>query len=136
MGMREDFVAAVMRLIGTPVVHRGRVAGVALDCVGVPKVALSSLGIPIRLDDVYGRFPKPDQLLSGLADYCNRVAVSDRAPGDVLALYAGRQPRHVAVHVGVNECGQDLAVGARDSVVSNGPVQESAIHSVWRLRCL
>lgn len=95
---REQFLAAVKSCIGTPVVHRGRKIGQALDCVGIIVAALAACGEALhdRLD--YGRIPSGDQLASGLSNAgFRRVDVEDRRPGDVLQVFAGREPRHAVV---------------------------------------
>jgi hypothetical protein len=131
---REQFLAAVESCVGTPVVHRGRTIGQALDCVGVVVASMATCEIVLadRLD--YGRIPSGDQLAAGLehAGFV-RVAVEDRRPGDVLQVYAGQEARHAVVLVADG----DLIVHAygKGNRVAKAPLG-SRIGACWRHRRL
>jgi hypothetical protein len=43
-----EIVAIARETIGTPYAHQGRVAGLALDCAGVPVTSQSVLACPSR----------------------------------------------------------------------------------------
>jgi hypothetical protein len=135
---REQFLAAVKSLCGTPVVHRGRVAGPrgGVDCVGVPLVALALCGATVDMHaDIYGMVPDSDQLEAGLARYCDRLDVAVAGPGDLLQVYHGRKPRHVMVWTGRTQAGQAMAVHAwgKGACVREVVVAES-IAGAWRVR--
>lgn len=112
MSAREQFLAAVTSFVGTPVQHAGRTPGVGLDCVGVAIAACRRIGMEVDDTRTYDRLPSGDQLRAGLLGYCDEVPVADRIPGDLLQVFFGKQPRHLVVLVGQNECGQDVVVQA------------------------
>lgn len=132
MNAREQFLAAVKSCIGTPVVHRGRAIGQALDCVGVISASMAACGIEMADRRDYGRIPSADQLAAGLehADFV-RVAVEDRRPGDVLQVFAGAEARHAVVLVGDG----DAIVHAygKGNRVAQAPLG-SRIFACWRHR--
>ncbi|MFY9342229.1 MAG: hypothetical protein WAT39_07060 [Planctomycetota bacterium] len=133
---RAQFVAAVESLLGTPVRHKGRVAGRGVDCVGVPLVALALLGIVVPEPESYSRLPGEDQLAAGLARYCDPIGLDVAQPGDLLQVFVGSQARHVHVVTGKNECGQLLTVhawGRGDRVQRAIPER---IRAAWRVRGL
>lgn len=109
---RAAFIEVVESYIGTPVAHRGRVPHVGLDCVGLIIAACRELGMVIPEPSPYGRLPDADTLRAGLRPYCTEMPGTMRVPGDILQVYAGRQPRHVVVYTGQNECGQHIVVHA------------------------
>jgi hypothetical protein len=97
---REQFLAAVRSCIGTPVGHRGRTIGKALDCVGVPWAACVACGMEMVETPAYRRLPTGEQLRAGLAIFCDEVA--DPAAAHLLQVYVREVPRHVVVPVGVS----------------------------------
>lgn len=127
ISMRSAFIRLVESYVGTPVVHRGRVPHVGLDCVGVLIAACRELGLEVPEPPPYGKIPDADTLRAGLRPYCTEMPASMRVPGDILQVYAGRQARHVVVFTGLNKCGQQLVVHAWGK---NGVVQRALLDSI------
>ena len=121
---RNAFVSLVEGYIGTPVVHRGRIPHIGLDCVGLAIAACRALGMDVPEPPIYGKLPDADVLRAGLNLYCSERPAATRVPGDLLQVYAGKQARHVVVFTGVNSCGQHLVVHAWGK---NGVVQRAIL---------
>jgi cell wall-associated NlpC family hydrolase len=130
---RADFIAAVESLAGTPVVHRGRVAGPrgGVDCVGVVLVALAMCGVNLLEVEPYGLVPDADQLTAALSRYCDRVEVRDARPGDVLQVAVGARPRHVQVLVDSRHV---VHAWAKGRIVRRVRWEPRETIQAWRLR--
>lgn len=131
---RDQFVEAVRSLVGTPYQHRGRIAGQALDCVGVPIAAMALCGVVLPEPPPYGTVP--GGLLEQLAPLADQVVYSERAPGDLLAIWWAGEPRHLAVVVD-RLPGRDIIVHAKANlgrVAAQSLPAGFRVHSVWRLR--
>lgn len=94
---RQQYLDAVASCIGTPVGHRGRTIGGALDCVGVPWAAATACGLVLPATQVYGSHPTGDELASGLAGYADRCERMEDA--HMMQVMIGRHARHVVVPV-------------------------------------
>tara|TARA_R110000822_G_scaffold137399_9_gene274903 strand:- start:425 stop:853 length:429 start_codon:yes stop_codon:yes gene_type:complete len=130
----DDFVVAVESLIGTRIVHRGRSRN-GIDCVGVPIVALRSLGLDAEEPKSYGVIPDADLLTGYLRKCCRLVAFEDRRAGDLLQVRVGNQGRHLAVITGVESDTQSVvvAVVAKRKKVIRTVRDLSQTVAVWRL---
>ncbi len=130
---RADFIAAVMRCVGTQVGHRGRTIDGALDCVGVPWAACRAVGLDVPDTQDYGIFPGGDELATGLRGYC--TATDDRDAAHIYQVLAGRQARHVVVPVGVDEHGRHMVVHAwgKQRRVELTPLAHTIV-TMWRIR--
>ena len=129
---RDAFIESVRKCIGTPVVHMGRRCGKALDCVGLPWAACKDAGLELSDTDTYDGLPSGENLTTGLSAFCTQV--EDPAAAHLWQVYHGKQPRHVVVPVGSNECGQPLvvhALGKRRAVIET--VFDGAIAVYWRI---
>lgn len=125
---REQFLAAVISCIGTPVGHYGRTIGKALDCVGVPWASCVACGMHLEPTTRYRRLPTGEELRAGLSQYCDEVG--HVADAHILQVYAGAEPRHVVVPVGLRD---DGAVRVVHAWRKNGVVQEAVlVDRVWR----
>ncbi len=95
-----EFVLAARALVGVPYRHQGRTPR-GLDCLGLLVLAASRCGIfPLQAGRTdYGRAPL-DELLAGLADYCDQVEGDE--PGTILAIRwpGDRRAGHVAICAG------------------------------------
>jgi cell wall-associated NlpC family hydrolase len=131
---RNAFVRLVESYIGTPVVHRGRLPHIGLDCVGLAIAACRELGMDIPEPSVYGKLPDADVLRAGLSLYCREVLVSSRVPGDLLQVYAGKQARHLVVFTGVNASNQHLVVHAwgKNSIVQRA-ILDDVVAACWAI---
>lgn len=130
MIQREEFIAAVRRLVGCPVTHRGRDPRFGVDCVGVPIAALASLGVQVRELHSYGTMPSEAQIAAEFERHCARVNIVDRQPGDLLQVRFGEEARHVVVLVGTDVCVE--AVG-RMGRVREVPLRPARVRAAWRL---
>lgn len=128
------FVGAVKFTVGTPYKHRGRIAGVGLDCVGVPMCALAMCGVILPEPPPYGMFP--GSIIHGLTGHCIEVPMCDRTEGDLLAILWKNEPRHAAVIVS-REGDADMIVHALariGKVAMHQMHRGYRVHSCWRFR--
>ena len=97
--LRARFLAEVRKEIGTPYRLQGRLAGVGLDCAGLPVVAARRAGLEVVEAADYGRRPDPALLLRCLeATGLKRLhGLHQALPGDLLVLRFEASPRHLAV---------------------------------------
>jgi hypothetical protein len=94
---RAEVVAYARETLGTAYQHQCRVAGVAMDCIGVPVHVALRLGMDAEVVADYGRQPRPDLMRNGLDKVLVRVPSSEMAPGDVVWIRFRDEPQHVAV---------------------------------------
>lgn len=133
MSIRARFLAEVRKTLGTPYQHRGRIAGVALDCVGVPIVAMAAVGIVVPEPPPYGTMPP--SMVEQLLPFFDRVETAE--PGDLAAILWHGEPRHCAIVSGHTENGVPIIIHALARI---GRVAEHTIsrayrvHSFWRLK--
>jgi cell wall-associated NlpC family hydrolase len=92
-----EIVAAARGAIGTPYFHQGRIAGLALDCAGVPVHVAKTLGVPLSDYTRYGRLPVPAEMRTALDAHLERVPTSSMQPGDVVWIRFEREPQHLAI---------------------------------------
>lgn len=129
---RADFIAAVRGLIGTPVGHRGRLAGCKLDCIGVPMEALAACGFVVPEPSPYPLIPSGGSMRAELERYAVQVPLAEAAPGDLVIMMWKGEARHVGVLVA-----DSLIVHAR---AKSGAVIEEPLSrghravAAWRLR--
>jgi hypothetical protein len=98
MTTRASIVAAARSLIGTPYHAHGRVAGVGIDCPGVPVVACWISGASPRSFDVDYYPMTPDgTMLDRCAEHMTRIPQADMRPGDVLVVRWGKEPHHMGI---------------------------------------
>lgn len=131
---QADFVDAVRSLVGTRYMHRGRIAGEALDCVGVPIAAMAMCGVALPEPAPYGSMPP--SVVEQLRAVADEVPIDDRVDGDLLAIMWAGEPRHLAVLVGCRN-GRDIIVHAKANigrVAMQGLPRGFRVHSCWRLR--
>ncbi len=132
-----EFAAAARSLVGTPTRHKGRMPGVALDCVGVVLCAAHACGLHCADFLDYGCPPASDSLLRELAAVADPT---EPAPGAVVVLRWGGgvgAPLHVGVLSGVGQDGAWRFVHAGTWRVREIPLDDGwrdSLHSAWRLR--
>ena len=115
-----DVIAEARRWVGVPFRHQGRDAN-GIDCVGLPIVIGSSLGLVHEAFDVarYGRTPT-GELIGRLQGYCTRLPAA--VPGCLVVIAWTK----VAAHVGL--CTGDTLIHAYESV---GRVVEHGYRGRW-----
>jgi hypothetical protein len=97
---RAAFVQSLLRCVGSPVQHQGRVIGEGVDCPAPGVLACREHGIEIA--DVPGYTIDPDGSLQPYLDsVLIRVERSALQLGDVvLNAFRNKKPRHIAYIVG------------------------------------
>ncbi len=99
MYTREEVVAAARNLIDVPYVHQARSAVAGVDCAGLLKCVLVSLGEdpPDFLN--YGKLPRPEVLMKYARAAMIEINPKDAGPGDVLALWmeGPGMPQHFVI---------------------------------------
>lgn len=95
--MAELILEEARRWLGTPFVHRGRLKGEGVDCIGLAIGVARALGHPVedRLD--YSRRPDPEVLRVALAAQLAEVRLDAARPGDLLRLAVNGKATHVAI---------------------------------------
>ncbi len=133
---RDVFVQAVKSCVGTPTRNGGRVAGAALDCVGVPLCAAALCGLHLSVPEPYGNPPGSGALFVALRQHCDEVHPANAIDGDLLVSLWHGEPRHLMVRVGADRHGRIVVVHARGAsgFVVEQPILRTAVHSCWRLR--
>lgn len=70
----QDIVFEARKLVGTPYQHQGRLAGVGVDCIGVPILVARELGLGDFNDLEYGREPD-GSLLPKIKGVCQPIEI-------------------------------------------------------------
>lgn len=83
--------------VGTPFHHQGRLPGVGLDCAGTIVCALTACGIEIQDVKGYSRVPSGTLLTEAVEQHCDKVALHEMLPGDVLLFRIRTDPQHLAL---------------------------------------
>lgn len=95
--MAELILEEARRWLGTPFVHRGRLKGEGVDCIGLAIGVARALGVQVedRLD--YSRRPDPEVLRAALAAQLAEVRLDAARPGDLLRLAVNGKATHVGI---------------------------------------
>jgi cell wall-associated NlpC family hydrolase len=103
MTTRNEFILAAREWVGTPFLHRGRVLGRGVDCIGVPVMAGTTLGM-IEADSIpvsYSKDPDGIEMMQWLRTHMKQIHdKSDLKPADILVFRFARYPQHVGVYTG------------------------------------
>jgi hypothetical protein len=91
-----EIVAFAREVIGTPYMHQQRIAGMALDCAGVPVHVAKRLGMSFEDITNYGRLPVPAEMRRVLDANLVRVPKEQMQIGDVTWLNFPKGPPHLA----------------------------------------
>jgi cell wall-associated NlpC family hydrolase len=99
MATRTDIVAFARGCIGTPFLHRGRLPGVGIDCLGIVICAARAFGLVASDFDVgpYPQVPDGVEFMKGANQYMTRVSKEYMQPGDVLLMITYRFPQHMGI---------------------------------------
>lgn len=92
-----EIVAIARDAIGTPYKHQQRVAGLALDCAGVPVHVAKRIGMSFEDITNYGRLPVPAEMRRVLDTNMTRVPLAEMQIGDVVWLKFRVEPQHFGV---------------------------------------
>ena len=95
----DDILDAARALIGTPFRHQGRIPHIALDCAGLVVAVARAVGADYVDQTGYSRSPSGGLLESALDGQPGiaRIAIGERAPGDVLLMRFSGDPQHLAI---------------------------------------
>lgn len=124
MSVREEFVNAAKRRIGTPFQHQGRLIGVAMDCAGVALGAMDDADIPHAVITGYSRQPDPERFRAYILDYCNPIRFDELQCGDLMT-FRFAEEQHLAI---VSALDPLTIIHAYEKV---GKVVENPIDAVW-----
>jgi len=81
---RLDLVAEARKMLGTPFVHRGRLAGVGSDCVGVAALPMLALGMIVPDVADYDRYSAGTALPTQLRKIAWPIPIDAAKPGDAI----------------------------------------------------
>lgn len=125
----EEVVHSARTMLGTPFLHQGRDPALGLDCMGLISVVAISLGLADSgMDRVdYPRFPHPELVLNGLAQFCELVPDTGwlPPPGSVAVVNVVGQGIH---------CGWSSGSGLIHAYSPSGKVVEHLWVSRWSKR--
>jgi hypothetical protein len=111
----------------------GRTPGKALDCGGLPWAAANLCGLGLTPTPSYCKLPSGEALTMILGLFC--VPCADLTDAHLLQVYFGKEPRHVVVPVGFNECGQQLVIHAFGKAAKvRQTILTDRVHAGWRVR--
>jgi len=133
---RDDFLAAARGMVDTPFRHQGRLPGIGLDCGGLAICALIQCGYPVNDPRGYGRLPAKGMLEQALLDHCDRIALADLLPGDLMAFAFRTESQHIAIVTSLAPVMLLHAYADVGKVVENGcdATWQNRLRGCWRLR--
>lgn len=104
----DDLISLAERNPPVRFLHQGRDPETGLDCIGALRWAYMQQAGPLpeeleREFDAYLRNPNGDYFLSVLRVWFDEADRSERRPGDLLLIYARKNPQHMAVMVNESE---------------------------------
>ena len=128
---KEQFMAAVRSLIGTPLVYRGR-STKGLDCSGLLHVAYNLCGLFPEQPPHYGTLPKTADLEHGMSQYAKKVDLLHT--GAVTQVFVGGQARHLGVVDGM-DLGSMMWIHAdpQSRRVIRDILPMKKIYAIWQL---
>ena len=135
----DRIAATAGEWVGTPFLWQGRVKGKGCDCKWLVAGVFAECELPEAqsveaLAGDYGKRVDSARLIAGLQRMFDRVET--RAPGDLLLVYLGGKPQHLAIAAPTPakplRAIQAMDVGPR-CVVAVG-VPRGSVHSIWRRR--
>jgi cell wall-associated NlpC family hydrolase len=123
--MVDEILSHARHCLGTPFRHQGRVAGEALDCVGLAAYVATQVGAEFTDMLGYSRLPGDGALEYHISKQPCVRQVSKAQAGDVLVLSFAGEPCHVAI------CAGDTIIHAYEP---SGKVVEHTFNTVWKRR--
>ncbi|MHB9880061.1 peptidoglycan endopeptidase [Pacificimonas sp. ICDLI1SI03] len=104
-------IAAARAAIGTPTRVQGRVAGLALDCVGLAALAARAGGVRFEIPSDYSlRSDNRTRLIEGMMAN-GFLPVETARPGDIVHVEVGPGHHHLAVQTEQGAVHADFGVG-------------------------
>ncbi|OBY91187.1 hypothetical protein A6723_024330 [Pseudomonas sp. AU11447] len=131
---RSEIVDVAMATLRTPFMHQGRIAGLALDCVGLYIHICGVLGLECIDTTGYARDPYDGTLERELdrQPCLERINPAEANAGDLLAMRISKAPQHIAIHAGF--------IGGEPYIIHSseeaGHVCHHRVDSTWRHRIL
>jgi hypothetical protein len=108
------------------------VAGLALDCAGVPVHVAKTLGVPLADYTRYGRLPVPAEMRAALDAHLERIPDERHAPGDVVWMRFEKEPQHLGIVGDYVHGGLSLIHAYNGAGVNR--VVEHRLDDTWRAR--
>ena len=127
-----QLVAWARETIGTPYQHQQRVAGLALDCAGVPAYIGCKLGMEFADPANYGRLPDPQTMKKSLDDNLVRVPKESMQVGDLVWMTFETDPQHLGILGDYPHGGFSLIHAYNGSGLNK--VVEHRLDEVWEKR--
>ncbi len=124
-----EIVAIARETLGTPYGHQQRIAGLAMDCAGVPVHIATRLGMSFEDVTGYGRLPMPDEMKKALDKNLVRVSKAQMQPGDVVWMKFEVEPQHLGI-VGDYKYGGLSLIHAYNGIGAD-KVGEHRIDEAW-----
>lgn len=132
---RADIVAAARSQLEVGWMHQGRLADVALDCIGLLLVTALQVGVAearMAINDPvlksYDRSPEPVSLIATCDRYLDPITQGEMTLGDIPVFRFKRHPQHFAI---ISELKPLSMVHA---LRGTGRVAEHRIDDLWRSR--
>jgi cell wall-associated NlpC family hydrolase len=99
MATRADIIAYARGCVGTPFLHRGRLPGVGIDCLGIVICAARAFGLVPSDFDVgpYPQVPDGAEFMKGANRYMQKVPKEAMQAGDVALIITYRLPQHMGI---------------------------------------
>lgn len=97
---RSDIVSCARTWVGTPYHHQGRLKGIGVDCIGLPRGVACELGLLPHAFDVngYGRVPDGRTILRQADEHMTRVPIDAALlPGMVILVAVAGDPQHFGI---------------------------------------
>lgn len=128
---RTKFVEAAVSYIGTPFVHQGRIPHLGLDCAGLIICAAIEAGYDINAPFVYGRRPRPQEMLNQLVKYCD-ITVDDGSPGLIhwQRPRTSLRPAHYSIRIDL----ETVVESVFGTGVQKNNYQPDLVESTWTLK--
>lgn len=82
--------------LGVPFLHQGR-SRQGVDCGGLLLCVGEEAGLSLIHPGTYSMSPEPNLVLDAITANCDRIALLEIMPGDVLHFSFAGEPRHVGI---------------------------------------
>ena len=128
---RTKLVETALTYLGTPFRHQGRTPGIGLDCAGLIICSANESGYHVDAPTVYGRRPRPKELLRYLSQFCVEVE-NDGTAGLIhfTRPRAGSRGGHFTLRVDEHR----IVEAVMGSAVGINNYDPKLVLSTWRLK--
>lgn len=130
---RTNIVNFARKQIDTPWHHQGRVAGVALDCLGLVLISYKSVGIELKSQDGYAKFPPTEILKKMLEEQFTKIHESKVKEGDLVLISILGAPIHFGIISQISSMNITHIIHAYQASPISKTV-ETIVNDTWRRR--